>query len=66
VAEKYGFGLSLGDGWFGHGGAYATNMRVDTRRGLVEVFLVQHAGFRADGSQSQGAFIRAAEKVYGH
>ena len=29
---------------FGHGGAYATNMTIDPKRGLITVFMVQHAG----------------------
>lgn len=51
----YGFGWSTtrrsqGDsgpapaGDCGHGGAYATNMSVDTEHGLVLVFMVQHSG----------------------
>ena len=65
VKDNYGLGFSVGGGTFGHGGAYATNMTVDTKRGLVYVFMVQHAGFPGNGNQSQGAFRKAAEAEFG-
>jgi CubicO group peptidase (beta-lactamase class C family) len=65
IKDSYGFGWSAGDGWCGHGGALATNMTVDTKRGLITVFLVQHAGFPADGQKSHGAFKQAAERMAG-
>jgi CubicO group peptidase (beta-lactamase class C family) len=65
VKDGYGLGWSTGGGTFGHGGAYATNMTVDTRRGLITVFLVQHAGFPGDGGKSQAAFQKAAEGQFG-
>jgi CubicO group peptidase (beta-lactamase class C family) len=37
VPEGYGLDWAVGDGSFGHGGAYATNMTVDTKRGLHRV-----------------------------
>jgi CubicO group peptidase (beta-lactamase class C family) len=61
----YGLGWSVGGGSFGHGGAYATNMTIDGKRGLIAVFLVQHAGFPGDGGKGQGAFRAAAEKEFG-
>jgi CubicO group peptidase (beta-lactamase class C family) len=60
VPEGYGLGWAVGDGSFGHGGAYATNMTVDTKRGLITVWLVQHAGFPGDGGRAQAAFQEAA------
>ena len=45
----------------GHGGAMATNMWVDPNRGLITVFLVQHAGFPGNGKNAQGEFRKAAE-----
>jgi CubicO group peptidase (beta-lactamase class C family) len=65
LKESYGLGFAVGPGWFGHGGAYATNMTIDTKRGLVCVFMVQHAGFPGSGGQSQGIFRKAAEDRYG-
>ena len=49
----------------GHGGAYATNLWVDPARGLVTVYLVQHAGFIAGGDQARGVFEKAATEKYG-
>jgi CubicO group peptidase (beta-lactamase class C family) len=66
IKESYGLGWSTGGGSFGHGGAYATNMAIDTKRGLITVFLVQHAGFPAEGGKSQGVFRKAAEEQFGH
>ena len=60
VKECYGLGWSVGAGTYGHGGAYATDMMVDTKRGLVVVYLVQHAGFVGDGGKAKGAFHQAA------
>ncbi len=61
----YGLGWATGGGSFGHGGAYSTDMAIDTRRGLITVFLVQHAGFPNDGGKSVGAFKEAAAKRFG-
>jgi CubicO group peptidase (beta-lactamase class C family) len=65
IKTGYGLGWATGGGNFGHGGAYATNMNIDDGRGLITVFMVQHAGFPGKGGQSQVAFRRAAEKLYG-
>ena len=64
VKEKYGLGLSIGDGEFGHGGAYATNMTIDTQHGLVYVWMVQHAGFPGNGDKSRDAFMQAARTAF--
>lgn len=61
IKEGYGLGWATGGGTFGHGGAYATNMTIDPKRGRVMVFLVQHAGFPGDGDKSLTAFKKAAE-----
>jgi CubicO group peptidase (beta-lactamase class C family) len=60
LKEGYGFGWSVGETTCGHGGAYATNMNIDRRRGLILVWLVQHAGFPDDGAKSFDAFREAA------
>jgi len=64
LSDSYGLGFFIGDGVYGHGGAYATNMTIDTRRGLVLVFHVQHAGFPGDGSNSQAAFQAAVTREW--
>ena len=63
--DSYGLGWAVGGNGFGHGGAYATNLWVDPAKGLVYVWMVQHAGFPADGAQAQSAFRRAAEAKFG-
>ena len=60
----YGLGWSTGGDSFGHGGALSTNMTIDTKRGLITVFLVQHAGFPGDGGKSHGLFKKAAEDQF--
>lgn len=63
LKESYGLGLGVGPTSFGHGGAYATNMQVDTRRGLITVFLVQHAGWLGDVREMHTALAKANEQV---
>ena len=65
MKESYGLGWSVAGNGYGHGGAYATNLWVDPGKGLVYVWMVQHAGFPADGAQAQGAFRRAADAKFG-
>jgi CubicO group peptidase (beta-lactamase class C family) len=65
IKEGYGLGWSTGGGSFGHGGAFSTNMTIDTKRGLVFVYMVQHAGFPKDGGRAQGEFRKAAEERFG-
>ncbi len=60
IPEGYGLGWSTGGESFGHGGAFSTSMNIDSKTGMVTVFLVQHAGFPGDGGKSQGAFAEAA------
>jgi CubicO group peptidase (beta-lactamase class C family) len=64
INEGYGLGWSTGGGSYGHGGAYSTNMTIDAKRGLITVFLVQHAGFPGDGAKSHTAFRKAAEERF--
>ncbi len=60
LPQSYGFGWAIGDAWYGHGGAYATDMTVEWRRGLVLVWMVQHASYSGDGAKSLEAFKQAA------
>ncbi len=61
LKDGYGIGFSVSGPNVGHGGALATNMNIDTKRGLITVWLVQHAGFPGDGGKAQGAFRHVAE-----
>ncbi|HEY3282057.1 MAG TPA: serine hydrolase domain-containing protein [Armatimonadota bacterium] len=63
---SYGLGWSVDGDTIGHGGAYATDMLIDRKRGLVLVFLVQHAGFPLRGKDAQGAFVSTAQKHFGN
>ncbi|HEX7898905.1 MAG TPA: serine hydrolase domain-containing protein [Planctomycetota bacterium] len=65
LKDSYGLGWSVGADGYGHGGALATDMRVDAKRGLVLVYLVQHAGFAGEGKNAQGAFRKTAERLFG-
>jgi len=64
VKEAYGFGWATGDNWCGHGGAYSTNMMIDRKRGLIFVWLVQHAGYPGEGAKSFDAFKAAALDLF--
>ena len=65
IPQSWGIGWALDPNGYGHGGAYATQMAVDTKRGLVTVFLVQHNGFAGDGARSYGVWKQAAEAAFG-
>jgi CubicO group peptidase (beta-lactamase class C family) len=65
IKQGYGLGWNTAGGTFGHGGAYATNMTIDAQRGLITIFLVQHAGFPGDGGKSQAVFRKAAVETFG-
>ncbi len=64
LKDNYGLGFSVGDGTFGHGGAYSTNSSGDRNRNLILIWLVQHAGFPGEGDKAQGVFRDAATKAY--
>jgi CubicO group peptidase (beta-lactamase class C family) len=71
----YGLGLSTSrkaregaviPGTCEHGGAEATNMRIDPERGLITVYMVQHAGYPGkEGGKVREAFEKAAVKEFG-
>jgi len=64
IQDSYGLGLAVGPDWCGHGGAFATNMKIDRGRGLVFVWMVQHNGFPGNGGASQEAFNQAAVAAF--
>lgn len=65
LKQSYGLGFAVGPHTFGHGGAYSTNTTADTERGLIFIWLVQHAGFPGDGAKSQDAFRKAVPETLG-
>jgi CubicO group peptidase (beta-lactamase class C family) len=65
IKESYGLGWSVSPNGFGHGGAYSTNMSVDTKRGMVVIWMVQQAGvFPGNGGRAHDAFRKAAEEIF--
>lgn len=60
LKESYGLGFTVGPDGCGHGGAHATNMTIDPKRGLILVWMVQHMGFPGNGSKAQGVFRQTA------
>lgn len=62
VKESYGLGFSVSGDQFGHGGAHATNMEIRPSKGVVLVWMVQHAGFPGEGGNAQGVFRSVALK----
>ena len=60
LQQSYGFGFSVSPTQFGHGGAYSTNTTAHTDRGLITLWLVQHAGFPGNGAKAQETFRNAA------
>jgi len=66
VKSSYGFGYAVNGATFGHGGAYSTNLSVDSQFGLVLVFMVQNAGWlNDDGKKILPAFTKAAVDTFG-
>lgn len=56
IPQGYALGWQTDGEGFGHGGAQATNMHIDPSRGLVTIYMVQHAGFPLDGKDAMGVF----------
>jgi CubicO group peptidase (beta-lactamase class C family) len=69
LPNGYGLGWSVDKPpktTFGHGGAYATNMRIDPQRGIITVFMVQYAGAKNDRwKQVLPTFMDAASSAFG-
>ncbi len=66
VKESYGLGFSVGGDEFGHGGAHATNMSINSKTKRIFIWMVQHAGFPLDGDKAQGAARHAANQAFGN
>ena len=71
LPQGYGFGFSVEkkpDGTFGHGGAYATQLRIDPHQQLVMVLMVQHTGGFPNGDEGKKinpTFFSAAASMLG-
>jgi CubicO group peptidase (beta-lactamase class C family) len=65
TTRKAGDGAAVIPGPCGHGGAYSTNLWIDPEKGLVTVFMVQHAGFPGtDAGKVRAAFEKAAADAF--
>ena len=63
--KMHGPGDPVPVGPCGHGGAYATNLWIDPPRGLVMVYMVQHAGYPGkDGPRVLPTFQKAGETAF--
>lgn len=61
VTDIWGLGWWTDGAKWGHGGAYATNLEIDPRTGLLVLYMVQHAGFPNNGTEAHATFRAAAE-----
>ncbi len=66
LGDSYGFGWSAGGDEFGHDGAMCTNMNVDTKRGLITIWMVQHTAFPGEGARCLSVFKESAEARFGN
>lgn len=64
LKESYGLGAAVSPDSFGHGGAHATSMDIRVSDGIATVWMVQHAGFPADGDKAQGVFKKWARERF--
>ncbi len=64
VETGYGLGWATDGVRFGHGGAFATDMAIDSQSGRIYIWLIQHAGFANDGDQARGVFRETAEREF--
>jgi CubicO group peptidase (beta-lactamase class C family) len=65
IKESYGLGWGTNGDVVGHGGAYSTQLWVDRKKELVQILLVQHAGFPpGEGGKINQAFLQAAAKAF--
>ncbi|MCL1920094.1 MAG: beta-lactamase family protein [Kiritimatiellaeota bacterium] len=67
LPNAYGLGFEVYGGGFKHGGAQGTHMMIDTRNGLVLVYLIQHAGYiwEKDAHAAPGQFLEMSAQQHG-
>jgi CubicO group peptidase (beta-lactamase class C family) len=65
MKDSYGFGLAVGNDWFGHGGAFATTMEMHPAKNYAVIWMVQHAGFPGEGGKAQEVFKKWAAQKFG-
>lgn len=66
LPNGYGFCFSVNGDYYGHGGAYATDLAFERKHGLATIFLVQHNGFAGtNGGKILPIFKQAALTAFG-
>jgi CubicO group peptidase (beta-lactamase class C family) len=60
----YGLGIAASGRFVEHGGAYNTSSRLDRERGIITVFLGQHAAWGPGGDKIIPTFQNAAEAFF--
>ena len=64
LEASYGLGIGINPDGFHHGGAISTNLHIDTKLGIIHVYLVQQAGYAGpDGAKVFPAFHAAANAL---
>jgi len=61
LKDGYGLGWTTDGTSFGHGGAYGTHFSIDTKRGLIAIWMVQHVG---DLGKCRNEFKKAVEDLF--
>jgi CubicO group peptidase (beta-lactamase class C family) len=64
LPNGYGLGIGTSGRCVEHGGAYNTNSRLDRERGIITVFLGQHAGWGPGGEKIIPTFQNAASEAF--
>jgi CubicO group peptidase (beta-lactamase class C family) len=60
-----GFGVDGNGNGFGHGGAYATDLWIDSKRGLGFIYMVQHNGYgSSEGKDLTSIFHQLGYKAF--
>jgi CubicO group peptidase (beta-lactamase class C family) len=65
LPNGYGLGFNVHGDFVEHGGAYNTKSQLDRDRGIITIFLVQHAGWPKGGEKAVGVFEKAATEAFG-
>ncbi len=62
--HEYGLGMRIRGDRIGHSGAYNSDSCINTKNGLIEIFLVQHAAWAKGGEKILGTFYKAADAAF--
>lgn len=65
VANGYGLGWSVDKDVVGHGGSLGSKMLIHRKRGLITIFLGQHAGHLGEGAKAAETYVKVALETWG-